>query len=272
MNIKLSESVDYIQSRVSTCPRIALVLGSGLGDFGDHLSNTVRIGGQEIPHYPMSSVSGHAGKILFGSLEDGGRKTADLVVFQGRVHYYECSDLGKVVYPIRVARALGAETLFVTNAAGGINRLFTPGDLMFIRDYLNMTGENPLVGENSFVTSRVRPSFDGELLAAAQQVALQHKIPTHEGVYAWTKGPTYETAAEIRMMAAAGADAVGMSTVPEVMVASQIGMKVLGISCITNLATGLSTEKLSHAEVTITANTVKANFTRLLTEILFALS
>ncbi len=272
MTITLSESIDAIRSRAPLVPTIALVLGSGLGDFGDHLSNTISIGAGEIPHYPMSSVSGHAGRILFGTLEDGGRKTTQLVVFQGRVHYYECSDLGKVVYPIRVARALGATTLFVTNAAGGVNRLFTPGDLMFIRDYINMTGENPLIGLKGAVGQRIRPAFDPELLAIARRTALNHAIPTQDGVYCWTKGPTYETAAEIRMMAGAGADAVGMSTVPEVIAASQLGMRTLGISCITNMATGLSKEKLSHAEVTETANTVKANFTRLLTEILFALS
>lgn len=272
MTIKLTEAVDYIRSRAPHTPTIALVLGSGLGDFGDHLSDPISIAAAEIPHYPTSSVSGHAGRILFGTLQDGARKTAQLVVFQGRVHFYECSDLGKVVFPIRVARALGAKTLFVTNAAGGVNRMFEPGDLMFIRDYINMTGENPLIGMPEAMTNIVRPSFDKELLSIAEQVALRHSIPTKEGVYCWTKGPTYETAAEIRMMAGVGADAVGMSTVPEVMAAAQIGMRTLGISCITNMATGISEGKLSHAEVTETANTVKAHFTTLLTEILFALS
>jgi purine-nucleoside phosphorylase len=272
MNLKLSQSVDFIESRVTVRPKIALVLGSGLGDFGDHLSNTISIGANEIQNYPVSTVPGHAGRILFGTLDEGGKKTAPLVVFQGRVHYYECSDLEKVIFPIRIARALGADTLLVTNAAGGINRLFAPGDLMFIRDYLNMTAENPLIGTMSALSNFVRPSFDAELLSIAKCVALEHAIPTKEGVYCWTKGPTYETAAEIRMMGDAGADAVGMSTVPEMMAASQLGMRVLGISCITNMATGISKDKLSHAEVTETANMVKANFTRLLTEILFALS
>ncbi len=272
MNIKLSDSIDFIQSRAPMTPVIALVLGSGLGDFGSHLSNAVSVDTRDIPHYPISSVPGHAGKILFGTLELGGRTTAQLVVFQGRVHFYECNDLEKVIYPIRIARALGAKTLVVTNAAGGINRLFVPGDLMFIRDYINMTGENPLIGARHAVEKRVRPSFDSAMLAMAKRVALEHMIPTTEGVYCWTKGPTYESAAEIRMMAAAGADAVGMSTVPEVMAAAQLGMKTLGISCITNMATGISKEKLSHSEVTDTANMVKAHFTTLLTEILFALA
>jgi purine-nucleoside phosphorylase len=272
MNMMLSESVDYIQSRAPMTPTIALVLGSGLGDFGNHLSHTVTIAASEIPHYPISSVPGHAGKILFGTFESGGRTTVQLVVFQGRVHFYECHDLDKVVYPIRVARALGATTLLVTNAAGGVNRFLAPGDLMFIRDYLNMTGEHPLIGKKEAIRNMIRPTFDVGLLTIAKKVALENSIPTREGIYCWTKGPTYETAAEIRMMAAAGADAVGMSTVPEVMVASQLEMKSLGISCITNMATGISKEKLSHAEVTETANLVKGNFTTLLTEILFALS
>lgn len=272
MNIKLLESSDYIRSRASAIPTIALVLGSGLGDFGNHLSNVATFTAREIPHYPVSSVQGHAGRILFGTLEDSGRTTAQLLVFQGRVHFYECNDLEKVVYPIRIARALGAKTLVVTNAAGGINRLFTPGDLMFIRDYINMTGENPLAGARHAAAKRILPAFDSGLLTIAKGVALEQTIRTTEGVYCWTKGPTYESAAEIRMMAVAGADAVGMSTVPEVIAASQLGMKTLGISCITNMATGISKEKLSHAEVTETANMVKARFTILLKEIMFALS
>ncbi|HLP17282.1 MAG TPA: purine-nucleoside phosphorylase [Bacteroidota bacterium] len=272
MNTNLQESVSYIRTRTTAVPKIALVLGSGLGDFGDHLTGTIALSANEIPHYPTSSVQGHAGRLLFGMLENGGRRSAQLVVFQGRVHFYECADLHKVVYPIHVAQALGAELLLVTNAAGGINRLFTPGDLMFIRDYINFTGENPLVGEPDVLLRRNVPSFDPGLLAMAKRVAETNRIQTREGVYCWTKGPTYETAAEIRMMTAAGADAVGMSTAPEVMVAAQCGMKTLGISCITNMATGISKEKLSHVEVTETANMVKKNFTKLLTEILFELS
>ncbi|MGE5313380.1 MAG: purine-nucleoside phosphorylase [Acidobacteriota bacterium] len=268
----LSESVAYIRSRTSAVPRIALVLGSGLGEFGTLLSDTTSIDAHDIPHYPVSSVQGHAGRLLFGTLEHGGRKSAQLLVFQGRVHFYECADLQKVVYPIRIARALGADMLLVTNAAGGINPLFAPGDLMFIRDYINLTGENPLRGSADVLSHRIVPSFDLQLLARAKGVAESHHIPTREGVYCWTKGPTYETAAEIRMMRTAGADAVGMSTAPEVMTAAQSGMRVLGISCITNMATGISKEKLSHAEVTETANMVKKNFSRLVSEIIFDLS
>jgi purine-nucleoside phosphorylase len=272
MNKNLSESVAYIQSHTQAIPKIALILGSGLGDFGSQLSNTTVIDAHDIPHYPTSSVQGHAGRLLFGTLERGGRTSAQLIVFQGRVHFYECADLDKVVYAIRVARALGAEKLIVTNAAGGINPLFEPGDLMFIRDYLNFTGENPFRGTVDVLPHRVFPSFDAELGARAKRVAEENKIETRDGVYCWTKGPTYETAAEIRMMAAAGADAVGMSTAPEVMVAAQSGMRTVGISCITNMATGISKEKLSHAEVTETANTVKMHFTTLVSEIIFDLS
>jgi purine-nucleoside phosphorylase len=268
----ISESVAAIHSRTAVVPKIALVLGSGLGDFGNQLSNSTTIDAHDIPHYPISSVQGHAGRLLFGTIESGGRQSAQLVVFQGRVHFYECADLHKVVYPIRIARMLGADILVVTNAAGGINRLFVPGDLMFINDYLNFTGISPLRASTDVLAHRVVPSFDPALLERAKRVAECNKIPTREGVYCWTKGPTYETAAEIRMMGSAGADAVGMSTVPEVMAASQSGMRTLGISCITNLATGISKEKLSHAEVTETANMVKKNFTTLLKEIIFDLS
>lgn len=270
----LDQSVTFLRSRSSIKPKIAVVLGSGLGDFAQQIVTPISVPTAEIPEYPVSTVHGHAGKIIFGTIGSGGRTSAPLIVFQGRVHLYESNDVQKVVHPIRVAAALGAEYLIVTNAAGGMNRLFDAGTLMFIRDYINLTGENPLIGAgdlNAVLHSRKEPAMSPSLLEHGRAVALKHGIKTKEGVYCWTKGPTYETAAEIRMMTSIGADAVGMSTVPEIMVAHQLGMKILGISCITNMATGISPTKLSHDEVTETANRVKSDFTRLVSEIILEL-
>ncbi len=267
----LNESVEYLKKISTVRPKIAVVLGSGLGDFAQQIKNPLTVPTAEIPNYPISTVHGHAGKIIFGTIESNGRTSAPLIVFQGRVHLYESNDVQKVVHPIRVAAALGAEILIVTNAAGGINRLFDSGTLMFIRDYINLTHENPLIGSselNTVLHSRKEPAMTPALLEHGRLTALKYGIKTKEGVYCWTKGPTYETASEIRMMATMGADAVGMSTVPEIMAAHQMGMKILGISCITNMATGISPTKLSHEEVTETANRVKNDFTKLVSEII----
>jgi purine-nucleoside phosphorylase len=268
---QVNESVEFIRSKNHSQPTIGIVLGSGLGEFGDLLTEKTTIDTKTIPHYPQSSVPGHAGKLHFGKIFDGGKKSAELLVFQGRVHFYETNDLAKVVYPIDVAAALGIKKLIVTNAAGGINRQFAPGDLMFIEDYLNITLKNPLSGRSKNEHTVMRPAFSREMLLKAKNVARENGIPYKEGVYCWTKGPMYESAAEIHMIEKLGADAVGMSTVPEVIVAAEYGIDVLGISCVTNLATGLSHEKLSHAEVTEVANRVKQNFTTLVSEIVFAL-
>ena len=267
----INASVEYIKSKISTQPAIGVVLGSGLGDFGNQLIDKVSIDTKNIPHYPISSVEGHAGKILFGKIRLGSGTSADLMVFQGRIHFYESNDNDIVVYPIEVAHRIGIKTIIVTNAAGGINPQLSPGDLMFIKDYINATFESPLIGRKTNEIGRGRSPFSHELLLMAQSIALENNIPFKEGVYCWTKGPMYESAAEIRMMANFGADAVGMSTVPEVIVAANYGMEVLGISCITNLATGLSSNKLNHAEVTEVANRVKHNFTELLSQIVLRL-
>ncbi len=271
----IHRSVEFLRTTSAAQPRIAVVLGSGLGDFAQLLSRTTTVATADIPDYPVSTVHGHEGKIIFGRLENRGRTSLPLMVFQGRVHLYESNDIRKVVYPIHTAAAMGAEYVIVTNAAGGINRHFEPGTLMFINDLINLTGESPLRGSpgiNSILHRRTTPIVDPELLRRAKVIATENGIMTREGVYCWTKGPTYETAAEIRMMESLGADAVGMSTVPEMLVAHQSGMKVLGISCITNMATGISATKLSHDEVTETANRVKQQFTTLVSEILFDLS
>lgn len=268
----LNASLKYIRSKIATEPTIGIILGSGLGDFGSLVKNPTVLPTSEIPNYPVSTVQGHSGKLIFGAIENGTKHSTQLLVFQGRVHFYESNSLERVVYPIEVAHALGIKTLLITNAAGGINRQFKPGDLMLIRDYINLTFENPLIGKAIKASERIGGYFDEQLLHHAKDVAKGLKIPVKEGVYCWTKGPTYETAAEIRMMHKLGADAVGMSTVPEVMTAVHYGIKVLGISCITNMATGITGEKLSHSEVTETANMVKTNFTKLVSEIVLGLN
>jgi len=267
----LTATLKYIKSKITVEPTIGVVLGSGLGDFAEQVSNPVIIPTTDIPHYPVSTVQGHSGRLIFGTIENGVRTSQQLLIFQGRVHFYESNSLERVVYPIDVANALGIKTLLITNAAGGINRQFSPGDLMLIRDYINLTFENPLVGKSIKASERLGGYFDDSLLLLAKNIARELKISSKRGVYCWTKGPTYETAAEIRMMEKLGADAVGMSTVPEVMKAVHYGIKVLGISCITNMATGITGEKLSHDEVTDTANRVKHDFTRLVKEIILAL-
>lgn len=267
----IRDSVAAIRNVVPRNPKVGIVLGSGLGDFGDTLNDRVAINTSDITHYPISSVPGHAGRLVFGTLSADGKKSQELLAFQGRIHFYECNDIEKVVYPIQIAVALGIEILILTNAAGGINKAFRPGDLMLIRDFVNLTMENPLRGIAAPRSASAQEGLDQNLLALARRIAVESGIPIQEGVYCWTKGPSYESAAEIRMMSGAGADAVGMSTMPEVMVAAQHNIKVLGISCITNLATGLSTTKLDHQEVTDVANRVKANFTALLSKIILAL-
>ena len=269
--INLDASVAYIRERIASRPSIAVVLGSGLGDFADLLVEKKSLNTKDIPHFPVSTIEGHAGKIVFGKLASPSQAPRELVVFQGRIHYYESNDTNVVVYPIEVAHRLGIKKLILTNAAGGVNGQFAAGDLMFIRDYLNLSFENPLIGRADDEIKRIRPAFSPQFLALAESAALAKNIPFKEGVYCWTKGPSYESAAEIKMMGMGGADAVGMSTVPEVILASSYGIEVLGISCITNLATGLSAEKLAHAEVTQVANRVRHHFTELLTSIIISI-
>ena len=267
----IQESVTSIKNVARRNPKIGIVLGSGLGDFGDTLNDRIAIKTSDIPHYPISSVPSHAGRLVFGTLSPDGKTSQELLAFQGRIHFYECNNIEKVIYPIQIAAALGIEILILTNAAGGINKAFRPGDLMLIRDFVNLTMENPLRGIATPRSASAQEGLDPNLLVLARKIAVENGIPIQEGVYCWTKGPSYESAAEIRMMSGAGADAVGMSTMPEVMVAAQHNVKVLGISCITNLATGLGTTKLDHQEVTDVATRVKANFTVLLSKIILAL-
>ncbi|MGH2567546.1 MAG: purine-nucleoside phosphorylase [Bacteroidota bacterium] len=281
---KLDEAVRHIRNRVKLRPRVALILGSGLGDFADRLSAQVTVPSAEIPHYPQSTVQGHEGKLVFGRVIVGNRKSPSLLVFKGRVHYYETGSLPPVIFPVYVASQLGAKVLFVTNAAGGINRSFKAGQLMLIRDILALTflklnfrkGGSTHSGQHTEwpVPGTLANSelFDVRLQSLIRKNATSQGIDLQEGTYCWLKGPTYETASEVEMLHRIGADAVGMSTVPEIITAKRLGLRVAGISLISNLATGLTGEKLSHAEVTETANKVKESFTELMQRVLVSLS
>jgi len=258
---QVSDSVAYIREHCNIPADIGLILGSGLGAFADSFPSSQSISTSKIPHYPKSSVEGHRGRLVFSSVEGKG-----LLAFQGRVHFYESRSLEATLFPIHVAHNLGVRTLIVTNAAGGINREFSPGDLMLITDQINLTGENCLSGSSgSFVH---QPYYSELLVHLARSAAESAKIKLRSGVYAGLKGPTYETAAEVEMLNRLGGDAVGMSTVLEVGLAASLGMQILGISCITNRATGISGTRLSHVEVTEVGNRVKATFATLLTEII----
>lgn len=244
-------------------PEIGLILGSGLGFFAD---DRIEIAGRlpygEIEGFPVSTVPGHAGRFVYGTLE--GRR---VICMQGRFHFYEGYSMAELTSPIRLMHAIGVRTLFVTNAAGGINLNYTPGDFMLLSDHINFLGTNPLIGWEGDEGVRfpdMTEVYDGALRAKIRDWASENQVELKEGVYLATTGPSFETPAEIRAFAALGADAVGMSTVPEAIVARQLGMRVLGISCITNAAAGISKTELSHEEVSDTADRVRPQFADLL--------
>ena len=246
---------------------IGVILGSGLGEYAEALEDAVKLPYSEIPGFPRSTVAGHAGMWCCGTLY--GKR---VVMMQGRFHYYEGYSMKDVTLPVRVMQKIGVKTLIVTNAAGGVNLGYHPGELMVIGDMFSMTAQNPLIGPNLDAFGPRFPdmscAFDKELRALAHECANEQGFALREGVYAQMTGPTYETPAEIRMLRTLGADAVGMSTVPEVIVARHGGMRVLGISCITNMAAGILDQPLNHAEVTETANRVKGQFRNLLDRII----
>lgn len=247
-----------------TAPEFGLILGSGLGELGDEVENAIVLDYADIPNWGRSTVAGHAGKLVYGEL--AGRK---VLALQGRFHFYEGNPLEVVTFPVRVMKALGCEGVLVTNAAGGIG--FGPGTLMAITDHINMTGQNPLIGENleSFGPrfNDMSNAYTQAYRQTARQVSEKLGIKLDEGVYIGVTGPSYETPAEIRAFKTLGADAVGMSTVPEVIVAAHSGLKVLGISCITNHAAGFQ-EELNHEEVVEVTQRVKGDFKALIKGIL----
>lgn len=265
---QIADSVDYLQQRLgSTSPiPMGIVLGSGLGDFAEQLQNKTVIPYAEIPHFAESAVAGHKGNLVVGELAPGFR----IACLQGRFHYYEGHDFETVIFPLRVLRNLGIQTLVVTNAAGGIRPDLTPGSLMMITDHINFTGANPLRGFHHEAFGPRFPdlseAYTRSLQATLKQAAEATSISLAEGVYLGLSGPSYETPAEIRMLKTLGADAVGMSTIAEVIVANQMGLAVAGVSCITNVAAGVSNEKLSHDEVMATAIQSKSQFIQLLNE------
>lgn len=263
----INKALDYIQTKTSIKPEIALILGSGLGAIADDIENAVKIDYREIPGFPTVKVEGHAGCLVIGKLSD-----KNVVAMQGRFHFYEGYSMSTVVFPMRVMKLLGAEILIVTNAAGGVNTNFTSGDLMIIKDHINAMGTNPLIGENYAALGPRFPdmtfAYNKDFIYLAEKIAADLNIKIQKGVYYASSGPSYETPSEIKMVRMLGADAVGMSTVPEVIVANHMGMKVLGVSCITNMAAGILAQPLDHKEVIETANRIKLDFIKLMKEII----
>jgi purine-nucleoside phosphorylase len=260
---QIEETAAAVRRRCGTLPDTAIVLGSGLGDFADTLTDAVVTPYGELPHWPASNVVGHAGRLVTGKV--AGKPVA---VLAGRVHFYEGHPLSTVVFGTRVMARLGVRQLVLTNAAGGINTAFSAGALMVIDDHLNLMGTNPLIGPND---ERFGPRFPDltevyskRLRGIADAVAAARGIAVEHGVYAALPGPTYETPAEIRYLRSTGADAVGMSTVPEAIAARHMGVEVLGISCITNMAAGVLPEPLVHEHVLETARRVRGSFISLL--------
>ncbi|HEU5210815.1 MAG TPA: purine-nucleoside phosphorylase [Longimicrobiales bacterium] len=261
-----SDALDALRERLHETPDVALVLGSGLGELADEIEDAVRIPFSDVPGFVAPAVQGHRGLLVAGRLEG-----VRCIALQGRFHLYEGHSPAAVALPTRVMLALGARTLLVTNAAGGLNRSFTPGDLMLIDDHINLLWSNPLSGpvhgDEARVPDMARP-YDPGLLSLAEQVAVEHGIRVRRGVYVATLGPSYETPAEIRMMQWLGGDAVGMSTVPEVLVARAQGARVLGISLITNYAAGIMPTPLSHDEVVAAGAAARDDFTKLVRGVL----
>lgn len=264
---RLQETLVFVEARVSVRPKVGVVLGSGLGRLVEQIEGAEAIAYEEIPYFPVSTVADHAGKLVFGTIG-----ATEVVAMQGRFHFYEGYDMRTLAYPITLMKQLGVNTLLVSNSAGGMNPNFTPGDLMIITDHINLFASNPLIGLND---ERLGPRFPDmtevyspRLIALAQEKAANLGFSFRKGVYVGVSGPAYETAAEIRYMQRGGGDAVGMSTVPEVITARYLGMEVLGISCITNMSTGIATQKHSHAEVVKTAHAAAERFCRVVADIL----
>jgi purine-nucleoside phosphorylase len=262
---KIIEASNYIQSKIQSKPKIGIVLGSGLGIYADHIQNKIIIPFNEIPHFQRTTVEGHEGRLIFGDV-----KGVKVLALQGRIHAYEGHPMEDIVLPVRAMVLAGIEILFTTNASGGINEKWSPGDLAIIDDHINLSGRNPLVGPNMAELGPRFPdmtkAYDPELSKVLKEVGKRHNVDMKNGVYVSVLGPTYETPAEIRMLRVMGADMVGMSTVPEVIAANHLGIKVAGVACITNHAAGIKPEKLSHADVKVVAEKAMLGFATILTE------
>ncbi len=262
---KLLNCLGAVRERTDFVPRIAIVLGSGLGDYAEQIKVETELPYGEIAGFPVSTVPGHAGRFIFGYLDE-----IPVVCMKGRVHYYEGYDISDVVLPTRLMKLLGAEILFLTNAAGGVNTSFHAGDLMLIRDHIALFAPNPLIGPNVEALGTRFPDmsavYDRELQQVIRRKAEENGIFLQEGVYAQLTGPSYESPADIRALRALGCDAVGMSTVVEAIAARHCGLRVCGISCISNLAAGMAQEPLNHKEVQAAADLAAPRFKKLVTE------
>lgn len=268
---QIQDVVSFLEPRMSVRPEVALILGSGLGGVASRIENPTSIPYSEIPHFHKPSVEGHEGRIIFGTLQG-----VPIAALQGRWHFYEGHSMNSIVIPTRALAALGAHTLFLTNAAGGVNLGFKAHDLMIIEDHLNMMGDNPLTGKESVQFGPRFPDMSEpycrESISFIEQAAAKLKIDVKKGVYIGLRGPTYETPAEVRMLRALGGDAVGMSTVPEAIAARHLGMRVVGISVITNMAAGIEQKTLDHAEVQEAAHAVMSTLSNLILESLPAIA
>ena len=262
---KLVNCVEAVRAKTDFVPKVAIVLGSGLGDYAAQIRVETEVSYQDIPGFPVSTVPGHAGKFVFGYVDE-----VPVVCMKGRVHYYEGYDISDVVLPIRLMKLLGAEILFLTNAAGGINTSFHAGDLMLIKDQIAILAPNPLIGPNIDELGTRFPDmtevYDRQLAQVIKDRAKDNGVYLQEGVYAQVTGPSFESPADVKMLGVLGADAVGMSTVCEAVAARHCGMRVCGISCICNLAAGLSENPLSHEEVQQAADEAAPRFKKLVTE------
>jgi purine-nucleoside phosphorylase len=242
MDKKQTEAVNSIKDSIEIETKIGVILGSGLGNLVDHFEDTVRIKYENIPHFPVSSVMGHKGELVAGRFSG-----VPVLACSGRVHYYEGYTIQEVCFPVKVLAGLGVEKLIITNAAGAINESYSPGDIVAIGDHINLMGDNPLRGTSNFID--MTNAYDRDLRSLAHKVADQLEMELNEGVYLVLSGPSFETPAEIRMMRNLGADMVGMSTIPEVIMANSLNIRVLGLSMMTNMAAGMTGEPLTHQEV-----------------------
>lgn len=260
---RLNETVSFLKKKTQIKPQVGVVLGSGLGAFAREISVEVSLPFNEIPHFGTVSVEGHQGNLIFGKISG-----KNIVALQGRLHYYEGHSLDQVVFPLRVIARLGTPAVILTNSAGGAGDGMAPGDFMIIEDHLNLTGTNPLLGPNLKELGPRFPdmteAYDRKFRETLENIFKTRKISYHKGIYGGLTGPTYETPAEVRYLKQIGCSAVGMSTVTECIVANHMGLRVAGLSCITNLAAGISKTKLHHDEVTETAKRVEKDFAQVL--------
>ena len=267
LSIKLNETCSYIKEKIDVKPEIGLILGSGLGSLANEIEDKTIVKYEEIPNFPVSTVAGHEGQLVIGTLE--GKK---VIAMQGRFHFYEGYTMQEITFPVRVMKELGVKMLLVTNACGGMDPKLYPGALMFIEDHINFTGANPLIGPNAEDLGPRFPdmstAYDRDLIELGRKVGEKLEIQTEKGIYTAISGPNYLSAAELRMLRRLGGDTVGMSTVPEVIVARHTGIKVLGISCVTDMAIADDLEPLEHSAVVEVANKTRPKFIKLVKGIL----